>query len=205
MNINVKMFSNRLDEIFEQGDPTKAQIIDTFIKFSKPIEQSESKSAEEILNYYLDATDLYSLNTPLLLKAIEEYAAQFKHQSNQRVRQQRKCLSPIKTIIKIKDAIKAMEAYASQFKEQPEQLRLSDEIPSEIVTKMQHKFQPITDSAFKEGMYSGYAFGLQDGYKFHKSQAYYDLREELIKFADTYGLAQEKTTTETIINEYLSK
>ena len=44
--------------------------------------------------------------------------------------------------------------------------RKTAEIPSDIVQKMQHEFEPNPDTSFKQGMYSGYAFGLQDGYKF---------------------------------------
>lgn len=41
-----------------------------------------------------------------------------------------------------------------------------EEIPNDIVTKMQKEFQPETSTSFNQGMYSGYAFGLQDGFKF---------------------------------------
>ena len=45
-------------------------------------------------------------------------------------------------------------------------MKTAEEIPSEIVTKMQKEFQPELDTSFQQGMYSGYAFGLQDGYKY---------------------------------------
>jgi len=47
---------------------------------------------------------------------------------------------------------------------------MSAEIPSDVVSKMQHEFQPTTETSFKQGMYSGYAFGLQDGFKFAQSR-----------------------------------
>lgn len=38
-------------------------------------------------------------------------------------------------------------------------------IDKDTVSKMQHEFEPNPNSPFRMGMYSGYAFGLQDGYK----------------------------------------
>jgi hypothetical protein len=46
----------------------------------------------------------------------------------------------------------------------------AEEIPQEIVFKMQREFEPNPDSTFKQGMYSGYAFGLQDGFKYAMEQ-----------------------------------
>jgi hypothetical protein len=46
---NVNKFCDRLDEIFEQGDPTKAQIIDAFNKFSG---QSVPEILDEEVNVY---------------------------------------------------------------------------------------------------------------------------------------------------------
>jgi len=53
------------------------------------------------------------------------------------------------------------------------------EIPNDIVTKMQHEFEPNPDTSFKQGMYSGYAFGLQDGFKYASQQPLSD--EEIEK------------------------
>ena len=54
------------------------------------------------------------------------------------------------------------------------------EIPNDIVTKMQHEFEPNPDSSFKQGLYSGYAFGLQDGFKYASQQPLSD--EEIEKY-----------------------
>jgi len=58
-------------------------------------------------------------------------------------------------------------------------MKTAEEIPSETVTKMQKEFQPRTETSFEQGMYSGYAFGLQDGFKYALEQYRTEgLREE---------------------------
>jgi hypothetical protein len=59
------------------------------------------------------------------------------------------------------------------------------EVPQEIVIKMQREFEPHPDSTFKQGMYSGYAFGLQDGFKYAMEQYGVEgLRDILKRFSD---------------------
>lgn len=58
---------------------------------------------------------------------------------------------------------------ASLESSQKEPAEVSEVIPSDVVSKMQHEFQPKTTTSFEQGMYSGYAFGLQDGFKYAKS------------------------------------
>jgi hypothetical protein len=79
--------------------------------------------------------------------------------------------------------------YASKLEcEQSEPVKEAQEmIPNDVVTKMQHEFEPHPDSTFKQGMYSGYAFGLQDGYRYamqfsHPETEKEKLKKELIKF-----------------------
>jgi len=66
-------------------------------------------------------------------------------------------------------------------------------IPNEIVAKMQQEFQPKTSTDFEQGMYSGYAFGLQDGYK-------YALLKHINGDEDTMAITVERRTEEILSN-----
>jgi hypothetical protein len=79
--------------------------------------------------------------------------------------------------------------------------KFAEEIPIEVVTKMQREFEPHPDSTFKQGMYSGYAFGLQDGYKYHQQK----IREELIKFTAWYNGKEGLTISHEQIDKYLTQ
>jgi len=58
MNRPIDYFANRLDEIFEQGNPTKAMIIDAFHKANeqsspvKEIDKPKELTDEEIINWF---------------------------------------------------------------------------------------------------------------------------------------------------------
>jgi len=63
-------------------------------------------------------------------------------------------------------------------KKEAEERKTAEE-REKIFAKMQQDFQPTLETPFKQGMYSGYAFGLQDGYKF-ASQRLPEITEEEI-------------------------
>jgi hypothetical protein len=57
---------------------------------------------------------------------------------------------------------------------------------------MQHEFEPNPDSSFKQGLYSGYAFGLQDGFKYASQQPLSD--EEIYEWARKNHLEYDRNS-----------
>jgi len=87
-------------------------------------------------------------------------------------------------------------------------MKTAEEIPSETVTKMQKEFQPRTETSFEQGMYSGYAFGLQDGFKYAMDQYRTEgLRDELIKYVmKSLKLNKDESfIAEADVDEYLKQ
>ena len=70
----------------------------------------------------------------------------------------------------LKSHLKRLDKYLAT---QPQEQDVSaEEIPSNIITEMQMEFEPNPDTNFKQGMYSGYAFGLKDGIKYAQQKCY---------------------------------
>jgi hypothetical protein len=126
------------------------------------IEQKESKgsAAEILVKHHGDVAHGVGWVFHNIIAAMEEY-----RQQPQKVEQEEiiKALSGEK----IED-VKTVTS--TEYPVEQKERECAEEIPSEVVSKMQHEFMPNLDSVFKEGMYSGYAFGLQDGFKYAQSR-----------------------------------
>ena len=70
----VNEFSKRLDKIFNDGEPTKALIIDAYIK-TNPTAQSEALNIEDVSGSLISAEYLKGLHPELTLKECESLKA----------------------------------------------------------------------------------------------------------------------------------
>ena len=50
----IDIFSKMIDEIFEDGAPTKAQIFDAFHKSVKIVERNEKDNKSQVMQYNID-------------------------------------------------------------------------------------------------------------------------------------------------------